>query len=231
MVFRPLTLCFITPRPPAWLFPAVLSQWALLRLPLKVCMVCLVNSSRGPTSLGDMDDERGPVRWKEIHLNILLLLFFIFILQEQTPAIDAVYLHALPHFSIPSTPLSWRSVISCCVCSDFTCMWPLHIPVNNHTLQHGYWFVPVDLTRSFSPIHWLSRNTWRKRNWHLDGPVSIWSEQNLTALRCGGTASSSTPATTPSPPPPTMSLQQGDLLTCMGVCLVCLCVCVFLGCL
>lgn len=53
--------------------PATLFQSHLLRMPIEVCMVCLVISSRGPTSLGDMDVERGPVI-NETNLEIVIFV-------------------------------------------------------------------------------------------------------------------------------------------------------------
>ncbi len=151
------------------------------------------------------------------------------------------FLHALPHFSIPYSFVltQCHSVISCCICSDFTCMWPLHIPVNNHTLQHGYWFVTVNPARSFSPIHWLSRKTWTNRNWDrtdqsVYGRSKIWPcvvgvEEQHPPLHLPQHPPPTTTTTLPSSPTP-LSLQQGDLclLTSVCVCLfVCVCVRVF----
>lgn len=135
----------------------------------------------------------------------------------------------MPSLTSPfPSPLCWHSVISCCICSDLTCMWPLHIPVNNHTLQHGYWFVTVNPARSFSPIHWLSRNTWTNR--------SIWTDQSVygrsrTEL-CLGVEEQHPPLHLPQHHPLTLSPLLPPtfppagwhltLLTCVHVC-----VCVF----
>lgn len=177
------------------------------------------NPSRGPTSLGTWMLREG-LWWVKSIWRFLcfwtqtinafifhLLLFFRFFF----------FLHALPHF-LHSLLLC---VTSCCICSDFTCMWPLHIPVNNHTLQHGYWSVTVNPARSFSPINWLSRTSWTNRKGGVWVDQSVYGQSKKKKRR--GTASSSAPATTtPTPPnlwPPPTPSQQVNIcpLTCACV--------------
>ena len=135
----------------------------------------------------------------------------------------------------PPTPFSCPCVINCCICSDFTCMWPLHLPVNNHTLQHGYWFVTLKTPPApFASIHWLSRNIRTNRKWdrHLEHSsqcmvgiksdcVQVWRNSILLLHTCHNTPPP--PQTHPSHPP---FLRQGDLCLLTCVC-VCVCVCVY----
>lgn len=101
-------------------------------------------------------------------------------------------------------------------------MWPPHIPVNNHTLQHGYWFVKVNpcpllLTHTLT-VHKLPNKK------HMSSHQSVYGIRSKVWL-CLGVEEQHPPLHLPQHPPswtpPTSSFQPGNLcpLTWMRVCL------------
>ena len=206
---RPSVLCFISS---SQLFPAALSQWALLRLPPKVCMVYPVNSSSGPISLGTWM-LRGGLWWRENKLEMFVRNWLKLYWLARPPSL----LHSPPLLCLH---MVWSAAVSAVI---FTCMWPLHIPVNNHTPQHGYWIVPVKLGRSLVPIHWPFTST----NWSKG---DVWAEQSVYGLSeiglCLGVEDQHPPPhlsqprpSTPLPPPLSSRVTVWPVFVCVCVCL------------
>lgn len=98
----------------------------------------------------------------------------------------------LSHLHFPSS-MSY-SANSSCICSDFTCMLPFHISINNHALQYGYWLLPYTLPTPFDPY-----TDCPDTSEPTEGDIDIWIGQSVYGeskiFGCRETASSSAPAT------------------------------------